>query len=152
MRDRDQPSLTDANRRLAVKLGVAAGAMLGFGFALVPLYDVFCKATGLNGRTRDGTRNVAGRVDLSRWVTVEFNGDVMPGLPWQFQPRLRRMRVHPGQLATAWFTTHNVADRPLGGAPCPASRPRSRRAILPRSLASVSAASAWRRARHGRCR
>lgn len=113
-----------ANRRLAMKLGVAALVMFGFGFALVPLYDVFCNITGLNGKTGNETVRVASRtVPDSRWVTVEFNADVMPGLPWRFEPRLSSMRVHPGQLATAWFRIVNLADRTLAGRAVPSVSP-----------------------------
>ena len=119
----DTPPLRNANRRLAVRLGVAALAMFGFGFALVPLYDVFCQVTGLNGKTGEAVRTAGNNVDASRWVTVEFNSDVMPGLPWRFEPRQHRVRVHPGERVTAWFTVKNVADRPLIGRAVPSVTP-----------------------------
>lgn len=113
-----------ANRRLSVMLAVSAFAMFGFGFALVPLYEVFCEATGLNGKTGSEVARVAGKsIPDSRWVTVEFNADVMPGLPWRFEPRLASVRVHPGQLVTAWFRIVNLADRPLAGRAIPSVSP-----------------------------
>lgn len=112
-----------AIRRLALKLGVAALVMFGFAFAMVPFYDVFCQLTGLNGKTGNAERvDVQAKAD-PRWVTVEFNSDVMPGLPWQFKPRLNKVRVHPGELVTAWFRVRNVADRPLDGRAVPSVSP-----------------------------
>jgi cytochrome c oxidase assembly protein subunit 11 len=78
------------NRSLVVKLLGLVAASFAFGFALVPLYDVLCEATGFNGKTRQGQLGVGGiaspaaapsRIDRSRIVTVEFTGTVMPGLP-----------------------------------------------------------------------
>ncbi len=97
-----------ANRRLALILGFVALGFLGFGFGLVPLYNTFCQVTGLNGKTGDAAARAAGGVDLSRTVTVEFTSTVMPGLPWQFQPIVRRLRVHPGEPATAIYVATNL--------------------------------------------
>ncbi|MDD5330237.1 MAG: cytochrome c oxidase assembly protein [Sulfuricella sp.] len=112
-----------ANLAFALKLGLAAFAMFGFAYALVPLYDVFCQATGLNGRTGQTKAISAPSVVDARWVTVEFNGDVMPGLPWRFEPRLHKLRAHPGQATTAWYRVKNLADRPLGGRAVPSVTP-----------------------------
>jgi len=106
-------SLRRANRRLALKLGAGALAMAGFGYALVPLYDAFCRATGLNGRSADAPVGMG--VATDRWVTVEFDGTVMPGLPWRFEPLRLALRVHPGEPATAFYRVKNLADRPLEG-------------------------------------
>lgn len=117
--------LRRANRSLALKLGAVSLAMFGFGFALVPLYNVFCKATGLNGRTADGALPAV-RIEAvadPRWITVEFNTDVMPGLPWRFEPRQRALRVHPGEMATAWFHVKNLSDRPMVGRAIPSVSP-----------------------------
>jgi Cytochrome oxidase assembly factor len=111
-----------ANRRLALKLGAGALAMAGFGYALVPLYDAFCQATGLNGRTGTAEAGATG-VAEARWVTVEFDGTVMPGLPWRFEPAQLKQRVHPGEPATAFFRVKNLADRPLDGRAVPSVTP-----------------------------
>lgn len=123
MEPHDTQPRPNANRRLAARLAVVALAMFGFGFALVPLYDVFCQVTGLNGKTGGAVQTAGGNIDASRWVTVEFNGDVMPGLPWRFEPRQNKIRVHPGERVTAWFTVKNVADRPLIGRAVPSVTP-----------------------------
>lgn len=111
--------LHNANRRLALKLGAGALAMFGFGYALVPFYDSFCRLTGLNGRS-DG---VASEGADPRWVTVEFNGDVMPGLPWHFEPEKGRLRVHPGERVLTHYRVKNLADRSLEGQAVPSITP-----------------------------
>lgn len=108
------PSRAAMNRRLAWRLALMAAAFLGFGFALVPLYNTFCELTGFNGATRTAAAPLA-QVDPTRWVTVEFTSTVMPGLPWQFQPAQRRVRVHPGEPATASYSATNLGDRTLDG-------------------------------------
>ena len=66
------------NRRTAVRLALVTVAMFGFGFALVPIYDVFCEITGLNGKTgRVEAAALDGQVDLGRTVTVEFVSSVV---------------------------------------------------------------------------
>ena len=70
--------LAKANKRTVGKLLLLIVGMFGFGFALVPLYDLFCDVTGLNGKTgvADAKAVAASRVDTSRWVTVEFTSQV----------------------------------------------------------------------------
>lgn len=103
------------HRRLAFGLLLVALGFFGFGFALVPLYNTFCHTTGLNGVTGDATARPIGGVDLSRVVTVEFTSTVMPGLPWKFQPTVRRLRIHPGEPATATYLATNLGSKLLYG-------------------------------------
>ena len=107
---REQPRRTTANKRLAWGLTLVVAGFFGFGFALVPLYNTFCKVTGLNGKT-DTAAAPPSAVDLTRLVTVEFTSTVMPGLPWQFQPSRRRLLVHPGEPATATYAATNLGSQ-----------------------------------------
>jgi cytochrome c oxidase assembly protein Cox11 len=92
------------NKKLAQKLAMIAIAGLFFGFALAPLYNVLCKAMGLNGRA-DSSATFAAKnlkVDTSRKVTVLFTGNTMPGLTWSFHflqktKARKRLRVWPYQ-------------------------------------------------------
>lgn len=98
-----------AHRRVALQLGVIALGAFGFGYALVPLYDVFCSISGYGDRRELSRESAAPKVaDLSRTVTVEF----ITGLPsvgsWDFQPDVRSMQVHPGKLYEATFTARNL--------------------------------------------
>lgn len=93
-----------ANKKLAMKLvWVIVGALV-FAFALVPLYDVICSVTGLNGKTKNTAETAAKAVmDLKREVTVQFVSSVMPGLGWNFYPKQSSVVVHPGQVTTVMF-------------------------------------------------
>jgi cytochrome c oxidase assembly protein subunit 11 len=87
--------------------------MFGFGFALVPLYDVICDITGLNGRTADGPAASADYpVDESRAVTVEFVALENGYSAWEFRPAVTRMSVVPGKLYQTTFFARNLQAEP----------------------------------------
>lgn len=116
--------LRRANKRLAIKLGAVAIGALAFGFALVPLYNVFCEATGLNGKTNaESARPAAVKVDKSRWVTVQFTGTVMPGLSWEFHPQQASMRVHPGEIVRVSYYAKNSTNQTIVGQAVPSVTP-----------------------------
>ena len=128
-----------SHRQLLVKLLAVVALAFAFGFALVPLYDVFCLATGLNGKTaaapKIGVGGLSGvpsgaaavaprsRIDSSRIVTVEFTGTVMPGLPWEIEPLTTRLDLHPGELQQVRFRVHNRADQAIVGQAVPSVSP-----------------------------
>ena len=118
-------SVAQANRRLAAKLFLLTLAMFGFGYALVPLYAVFCQLTGLNGTTgrADAQAVQASAVDDSRWVTVEFTGQVMGNLPWEFRPLQKKIRLHPGDSAVIKYYARNLADATIIGRAVPSVAP-----------------------------
>jgi cytochrome c oxidase assembly protein subunit 11 len=105
------------NKRLAWKLSLVVFAGLLFGFALAPLYEGMCKAIGLNGKA-DTTATAASKslkVDTTRWVTILFTGNTMPGLNWGFHPKETSMRVHPGEvMLTSYFAKNEGADSVIG--------------------------------------
>jgi len=129
-----QPTPMRSHRRLLIKLLLIVTASFAFGFALVPLYDALCLATGLNGKTA-GNANVGvggisrpaaappSRIDTSRIVTVEFTGTVMPGLPWDMQALTSSLDLHPGELHQAMFRVHNRSDQPIIGQAIPSVSP-----------------------------
>ncbi len=124
----DEPTVrgdSRANRRLIARLVLLVFAMFGFGFALVPLYDVFCEITGLNGKTgiADARSIRAADVDTSRMVTVEFTGNTANGLPWEFRPQVSSMQVRPGEVAAAVYIARNTAGRPIVGRAIPSVTP-----------------------------
>jgi cytochrome c oxidase assembly protein subunit 11 len=114
-----------ANRRIVIRLAVVVCAMFGFGFALVPLYDVFCDITGLNGKTgRIAAETALGqRVDSGRLVTVEFLATVNSDLPWEFRPLVKRIRVHPGEVTEVKYFARNRVDRQVVGQAVPSLAP-----------------------------
>jgi cytochrome c oxidase assembly protein subunit 11 len=105
-------SLRLQHRSLALRLGAVVLGAFAFGFALVPLYDVFCSVIGY-GDKQSLTEVSAFRVqaDESRLVTVEFVTNLPTVGSWEFKPVLHSMRVHPGQLYKADFIARNLTGR-----------------------------------------
>lgn len=115
-----------ANRRLLRNLLLVAVGMFGFGFALVPLYDVFCAVTGLNGKTT-GRISIAqaqqGEVDKERTVTVEFVATTNEGLRWEFAPRVAKLKVHPGEVNQVSYYVRNLTGNTVVGQAIPSVAP-----------------------------
>ncbi|MGD9600207.1 MAG: cytochrome c oxidase assembly protein [Gammaproteobacteria bacterium] len=120
-----QPPQQAATRRLVARLSLLVLAMFGFGYLLVPLYDVFCEVTGLNGKTGRITRveAAATQVDMSRTVTVEFVTSVNAGFPWTFRPVVSRIDVHPGEETEVMFEAVNRSAGPVAGQAVPSVAP-----------------------------
>jgi len=102
------PTRRRATRRLALSLGLVALGAFGFGFALVPLYNVLCAVTGYGDRS-ELTRAAAGptRIDESRTITVEFVANLPTVGAWEFRPEVQSMQVQPGRLYEAKFLAGN---------------------------------------------
>lgn len=113
------------NKRLAWRLSWIAIAGLLFGFAIAPIYSVVCKATGLNGKadTSATAFDKSVKVDKSRWVTVLFTGNTMPGLSWTFHPTQNSLRVHPGEIKLATYVAKNNAKENVIGVAVPSITP-----------------------------
>lgn len=112
-----QPSQKgDVNKAIHAKLvlklcGVVLG-MFAFGFALVPLYDVFCDITGINGKTNDTAATYSQtEIDTGREIIVEFMTRTNHQLSWEFEPVTRRVVVHPGELHQVEFVIRNPESR-----------------------------------------
>mgnify|MGYP001163498144 FL=1 len=113
------------NRRLAGWLFLLVAGMFGFGYALVPLYNVFCEITGLNGKsaTLVVASQAATQVDSSRLVTVEFAVNVS-GIPWLVtRPERARVQVHPGEAMTVAYRARSLADNITAGQAIPSVTP-----------------------------
>ena len=111
---------------MVIKLVAIVFGMFGFGFALVPLYEVFCEITGINGKTSDTAAVYeAVEVDESRLVTVEFITRTHKGMPWQFEAETRKVRIHPGEMSQVNFIARNPAGRDIVGQAVPSVTPGS---------------------------
>jgi len=125
MSETKQPQQAEVNHGKTVlrSLGIVFG-MFAFGFALVPLYDVICEVTGLNGKT-GSQYQVSGveQVDETRLVTVQFTANNNAGMPWQFKPTVHSMQVHPGQQYEATFYAKNPTDKPMAAQAVPSMAP-----------------------------
>ena len=115
-----------SNRRLVAKLVLLTAAMFGFGYALVPLYNVFCEITGINGKTGKLSQAQAETLkpDLTREVTVEFVTNVNAGLPWDFAPKTNRIKVHPGVVTAVDFGVANRSSQHMVGQAIPSVAPQ----------------------------
>lgn len=102
-----------ANRRLAIALFAVPVAMVGAAYASVPLYELFCRVTGFGGTTQ--VAEAAPEKVGERVITVRFNSDVAPDLPWAFQPVERAMTLKVGESGLAFFRAENLSDRPTVG-------------------------------------
>ena len=104
--------------RITPKLRTALLAFLGFlfmtglGWASVPLYRVFCQVTGLNGTTQRGTTAPG---SVNRQLTIAFDTNVAPGMPWSFRPESLSDLVDVGACDMAFFVATNNSDHPITG-------------------------------------
>ena len=115
-------TLQSENRRLSRKLAVVAVGMFGFGFALVPFYNQICQALGIYTLEQKSELPANTQVDASRTVTVEFDSNTRD-LPWRFQPTVRHITVHPGEVATVEYEVINVRGSAVTGQAVPSYGP-----------------------------
>ena len=101
------------NRRLAGALAAVVLGMVGLSFASVPLYRLFCSATGYGGTPAIG--GAAPGQSAQRRITVRFDANTAPGLPWRFKPAQTSMQVALGDEQAAFYTARNNADEPVTG-------------------------------------
>ena len=94
-------------RTALVLFGLVAG-MIGLSFASVPLYRLFCQVTGYGGTTRVA-ESLPAQVG-ERIVTIRFNSDVHPDLPWAFQPTQRAIQVRVGESGLTFYKARNLAE------------------------------------------
>ena len=93
--------------------GVFVALMVGAAYAAVPLYDWFCRTTGYGGTPRVSAA-APGEV-LERTITVRFDGNVAPGLPWKFEPEQTSIKVKIGEVFTVFYAVTNLAARETVG-------------------------------------
>ena len=106
-----------ASRRRDVVLAAGCGAfvavMVGAAYAAVPLYNWFCRTTGFGGTTQVST--AAPSQVLGRTITVRFDANVAPGLPWRFVPEKNSVDVRIGEVLTVNYVVTNLAARETVG-------------------------------------
>lgn len=119
-------SVAARNKSLRTAMFAALGAlaMLGLGFASVPLYRLFCQVTGFGGTTQRVSEEAAEQAAVAepgsakiaaRTFSIRFDSNMGPGLPWQFYPEKKRMTVEPGGRSMAIFIAKNLSDKPVTG-------------------------------------
>ena len=113
-------STVTPNLKLNRKVGLMALAfalfMLGMGFAAVPLYRMFCAATGFGGTTQRASAAEAGGVQVAaQHISVRFDGNVESGMPWRFGPEQVTEDMRIGERKIAYFTAENLSDHTITG-------------------------------------
>jgi cytochrome c oxidase assembly protein subunit 11 len=109
--DASRPS----HRKLVRKLVLVAVGMFGFGFAMWPLYNVFCDLTGLGGRgvkIADGTEMVE---KSDRQIRIRFDATVNSSLPWVFQPQQKSDTISLGEMSETLYLAMNTTDQAITG-------------------------------------
>ena len=113
---------------VAGKMVLLAAAMFGFGYLMVPIYDIVCDLTGLNGKTgrvseAQAASDAAEALPAEREITVEFVANVNGGGSWTFRPNERTMTVRPGELYHATYYAENLRDEVRVGQATPSVSP-----------------------------
>lgn len=115
----DRPSAVDAaggapaarpssrgHGMVAASCGLFVLAMVGAAYAAVPLYQMFCQATGFGGATKVATAAPAKASE--REVEVRFDANVAPGVPWLFTPEERSVKVKLGETKLVFYRVENA--------------------------------------------
>ena len=108
------PALARRNSRTAALAALLVAAMVGLAFASVPLYRLFCQVTGFAGTTQRAEADVVPG-PVGRMISVRFDANKSPSLPWSFEPVDTHRRVAIGARNIALYTARNLSDRPVTG-------------------------------------
>ena len=113
--------LEDRNRRVGLYALLGALAMLGLGYAAVPLYDLFCRVTGFGGTTQRATEqqaSLAERMAMSAGapeISIRFDASTARDMPWTFKPEQVTDTVQIGVRDLAFYTARNDTTVPITG-------------------------------------
>jgi cytochrome c oxidase assembly protein subunit 11 len=99
---------------VAAICGAVVVLMVGASYAAVPFYNWFCRATGFNGTTQVAT-SAPSAAALARKISVRFDSNVAPGLPWKFEPQETEIEVNIGQVVTVYYNVTNQSARTTTG-------------------------------------
>ena len=103
------------NGLIAGALAVVVVGMVGLSFASVPLYQLFCKVTGFGGKPRIAMAPESAAGASANTITVRFDANVNPEMPWLFQPEQRQVVVRAGEPTLAFYKAINQSDRAITG-------------------------------------
>lgn len=108
-----------SHKKVFVFGGIAATIMFAFCFAMVPLYSLICKATGISqpikgsGLLTAVSAETKEKPDLSRTITVQFVAVNHNGMTWEFYPKTKTIQVHPGENNKVFFYVKNTTGHPM---------------------------------------
>ncbi len=105
------------NKKIAFLLLLVLTAMIGLSYASVPLYRLFCEKTGFGGTTRNAStqQTLTSLLAIPRMMTLDFNTDVAPNLPWTFKPLQKNITFKVGEPQLIFFEIHNTSPSPIVG-------------------------------------
>ena len=115
------PRLKRSNAKVGLYAALLAAAMLGLGYAAVPLYRIFCQVTGFGGTTQRATLGEAIAAELAgkqagvMTRSIRFDANIDPDLPWTFRPEQVTQTVKLGERQMAFFYAKNTSDKPVTG-------------------------------------
>jgi cytochrome c oxidase assembly protein subunit 11 len=107
---------TEAQRRhgvVVVSCIAMVAAMAGLSYAAVPLYRLYCQVTGYQGTTQRAAK--PSDAVLDRTLTVRFDANVSPDLPWRFEPLQKKLEIKIGENTLAFYRATNTSDQPVTG-------------------------------------
>lgn len=117
-------SVKQKNTKLIRTLLFVVIGMFGFGYALVPLYDVLCEVTGINGKVDPvAVKETGYQPDNSREITVEFMTSLNESAPMVFRSETKKMKIHPGAYYTVNFYAENKTDKAMVAQAIPSISP-----------------------------
>jgi cytochrome c oxidase assembly protein subunit 11 len=120
----DTLSLKQKNTKIVKILVLVVIGMFGFGYALVPLYDVLCDLTGLNGKAESvAAKEVPYKVDMAREINVELLTSLNESTPLEFRAETKQLKVRPGEYHTVYFYAKNMADKVMEATAIPSFSP-----------------------------
>ena len=117
-------------KRTLRKLIIAVPLMFAFGFALVPLYDVFCEVTGLNGKVFQSEHSDNLLTDEGRSIALQFISTNNENMPWTFKPSKQVMKIETGKYHTATFYVKNTTNKRMVAQAVPSVAPSNAAAHL----------------------
>ena len=143
-------ALQGRHRAVAIWCAVVVAAMVGAAYASVPLYRLFCQVTGFDGTPRIATK--PSDTVLDETITIRFDANVAPDLPWRFAPVQTTAKVKIGENTLAFYRATNTSDRPGWGMATFNVFPEQAAPSSTSCSASASRSSCCSRARAWRCR
>lgn len=110
----DPATVARRNRRVGLAAGGFVAFMVGVSFAAVPLYAMFCQITGYGGQPMLG-QAAPGAQPEARAITIRFNANTQPNLPWRFAPQQTSMQIRLGEEGMAFYEARNLSGQPVTG-------------------------------------
>lgn len=108
-----EPVRRASNRSVVLGCLAALSVMGGLAWAAVPLYRMFCQVTGFGGTPMRADK--APETVLDRTIMVRFDANVVPGMPWAFEPAQRTIEVKIGENVLAFYKAHNTSNETVKG-------------------------------------